>query len=458
MAILTQGELQLLLGAIEERTGIRHRKDQLEVVGKTIEKVMHDAGIEQTDEFLSALDRDDSVFHQLVEAITIGETYFFREPKQFDFVCEHLIPEFRNGYGNECTLRAWSAACSSGEEAYSLAILCRQMNQPVDILATDIAPESLAQAKQATYRDWSFRGESLDRIRPFLMPGETENQRTLNPSIRRAVRFRLLNLVTGKYPEATLGTMFLNVIFCRNVLIYFDQSTSQQIASRLVECLAPGGWLITASADLSLAKIPGITAVSNDWGTFYRRDKPTDQFFAPLQTEVESPVTASLPELIQSPPLSIEAPSEAPRNNGPDASHPARPSSLYQQLQLLRQQDLPAALIKVRELADSHPLESSLHYHHGRLLMESGRAAEAAKAVQKALFLDQSAIMPHFLFGTIQMNRGQWEAAGRHFRIARQLCEAIRPEDPIPLSDSMTAAETTAAVDSQIAKLISQPD
>ena len=90
--------------------------------------------------------------------------------------------------------------------------------------------------------------------------------------------------------------------------------------------------------------------------------------------------------------------------------------------------------------------------------MESGRAAEAAKAVQKALFLDQSAIMPHFLFGTIQMSRGQWEAAGRHFRIARQVCEAIRGEDPIPLSDSMTAAETTAAVDSQIAKLIRQPD
>lgn len=480
MGVLTDGELRLLLTAIEKRTGIHHRPDQVGAISKTIARVMRDSGIEQTEQFLIALDRDHSVFHRLVEAITIGETYFFREPKHFDFVRDSLIPQFRRRHGDASRLRAWSAACSSGEEAYSLAILCHELDQPVDILATDIAPESIAEAGLATYRDWSFRGESLRRVRPYLMPGGTENQRTLTPTIRRLVRFRLLNLVQDEYPETKLGTTYLNLIFCRNVLIYFDPETSRKIAAKMAQCLAPGGWLITASTDLSLSKIPGVTAITNEWGTFYRKQEsqPSREREAPADPNNESrsgspqvhPATVGRTERRERlaptelaagvAPSKIDASTDdAARGHGSESKSPPTviPTSIEQQLQSLRQSDLPSALSAVAKLAESHPLESSVHYQHGRLLMESGRAGEAAKAVQKALFLDQTAIMSHFLFGTIQIDRGQWESAERHLQNARQFCQALGPEAVVPMSDDMTAIEVLAAVESQILNLPHHP-
>jgi len=473
MAVLTDGELRLLLAAIEERTGIHHRPDQVDAIGKTIEDVMRESGIERTDQFLVALDRDDSVFNRLVDAITIGETYFFREPKHFDYLREELIPEFRQRYGEESRLRAWSAACSSGEEAYSLAILCHELNQPVDILATDIAPESIAEAGLATYRDWSFRGESLRRVRPYLIPGGPENERTLKPSVRRLVRFRLLNLVVDDYPETKHGTSYLNLIFCRNVLIYFDPDTSRKIAANLVQCLAPGGCLITASTDLSLADIPGVRSVTNDWGTFYRKEDGSDSettpttgglssenFLAPLSPTLrggeglgERGPIARKPRALETNPMRSPSPPAPLPEAGRGEPGAFQGSSISQQLRSLRQVDLPTALAAVARLAESHPLELELHYQHGRLLMESDQPGEAAKALQRALFLDQTAIMPHFLFGTIQMGRRQWASAGRHLNTARQLCEPLSPDQTVPLSDAMTVAETIPAIDSQLAKL-----
>ena len=96
MAILTDGELHLLLAAIQQRTGIHTRPDQFETIGKTISGIMHEAGIDRTDQFLIALTQERSVFHRLVDAITVGETYFFREPKQFDFVRDQVIPQSRD--------------------------------------------------------------------------------------------------------------------------------------------------------------------------------------------------------------------------------------------------------------------------------------------------------------------------------------------------------------------------
>ena len=452
MSIVTDGELRLLLAAIERRTGILHRPDQLESVRETIIELMKDVGIDETEQFIAALETDQSVFDSLADAITVGETYFFREPKHFDFVAQKVVPEFRERFGKNLPLRVWSAACSSGEEPYSLAILFRELNQPANILATDLAPDSIEACRRASYRNWSFRGTALQRVEPYLQPEQTKTRRTLADSIRRRVRFATLNLVADSYPETELGTMHLNLIFCRNVLIYFDPETSQQIARRMAECLAPGGWLITASADMSLKEVPGLTTVNNQWGTFYQKIQP-----AGLIDTIGERESADHHR-----PTQLESNSET---NDAKVSRPEPVSSdlplttaLLDQLKSLRRYDIPAALAKVTELADLHPLEMPVHYYHGRLLLESNRVPEAAKAIQKALFLDQSAVMPHFLLGTIQIRRGQWQSAARHLRSAQELCQQTDPDEVIPLSDEMTATETLAAIDSQLVRVTPQTD
>ena len=357
-------------------------------------------------------------------------------------------------------------------------MLCCELGQASDILATDIAPEAIADARQATYRKWSFRGESFERVRPHLEPSDQGNKWTLNSQIRQRVRFRIMNLVSDPYPETKLGTRYLDLIFCRNVLIYFNRETTERIVDQLTQCLATGGWLITASADPSLAQMPGLTAVTNDYGTFYQRADPAALLEYAAETigdaaeslKITSSGLRSEQPVVQSGEPSLVSGVQPARRRPGGSAGEIEPTggdlsqarvtdavALYRRVHELEQSDRAAAVEKIAELTEKHPLEILLHYQQARLLLESDQVDRAAKAAQKALFLDQSAIMPHFLFGTIEIRRAQWDSAERQFSTARRLCEAFPADERIPLSDGMRAAELLVVVESQIAKLRNHP-
>src|SRR3984885_3889497 len=185
---------------------------------------------------------------RLIDEVTVRETYFFRHRTELDTIDWHEALRAAHGHGTDA-LRVWIAGCASGEEAYTIAILACEAfgtaTPPVRILATDIAPTGLAQARSGRYGTRAVR--TLDegiRRRYF----NTENQTLcVNHSLRRLVEVRRHNLVRDGFPPA--GSPPLDLIVCRNVLIYFDRSTVDRVLKSLEGALWPGGRLILGAAD-----------------------------------------------------------------------------------------------------------------------------------------------------------------------------------------------------------------
>ncbi len=211
------------------------------------------------DEYYRLLrDPDSSAVHfeRLANALTVSETHFFRDAGQVDALYGYVLPSIIERRRALRTLRIWSAGCASGEEPYSIAILLRELLPDVDewsitILGTDLNTEALDRARQAIYSEWAFREERAKqwRSRYFRRRG---NRYELLPVVQRMVTFSQLNLVESDYPSYETNTTLMDLILCRNVMIYFTEPISRNIVERFYDCLVHDGWLVVGHAEHSL--------------------------------------------------------------------------------------------------------------------------------------------------------------------------------------------------------------
>jgi chemotaxis protein methyltransferase CheR len=196
-----------------------------------------------------------------VEGLTVSETQLFRLQGQFDALADPVLPTLLARREPLRRLRLWSAGCSTGEEAWSLAILLERAVPPgwdATVLATDVDEGALEQARTGGYGARSFRGvPEWVRARWFRPagPGRWE----VVPALRRRVRFAALNLVTDDWPSSETGTGAVDVLLCRNVLMYLTADARAAVAARLARALAPGGWLAVAPAEVSAADFPALS-------------------------------------------------------------------------------------------------------------------------------------------------------------------------------------------------------
>lgn len=182
-----------------------------------------------------------------IDRITTNKTDFFRNPAHFDFFSKTILPQFLKKNRSK-TLKIWSAGCSTGEEPYSIAMaieefkaLCQLQSFDCSILATDISKEVLLKAKRAIYTEAQIAVVPLAMRKKYLLKSKNKQKELvkMGPQLRQYVQFGFFNLVNGPY---NLKTMF-DVIFCRNVLIYFDKPTQDMILTNLIKFLNPGGYL-----------------------------------------------------------------------------------------------------------------------------------------------------------------------------------------------------------------------
>src|SRR5882672_2540005 len=214
--------------------------------------------------------------HTLASHLTVGETYFFRERKTFDALAQRILPELiRLRRGREPRLRLWSAACSTGEEPYSLAILVRQLlpdwrDWHVTILATDINERFLRKAVAGVYGEWSFR-ESPPGFKERYFAPTSDGRFAIAPEIRNCVSFAHMNLAQDCFPSLTIDTDSMDVIFCRNVLIYFTASHARKLAKNLRHALVDEGWLAVSPSECSQALFSRFVAVNFPGSILYRK-------------------------------------------------------------------------------------------------------------------------------------------------------------------------------------------
>ena len=399
----------------------------------------------------------------LVNHLTVGETYFFREPKSFDILEQQLLPELiRSRRGTNQQLRIWCAGCSSGEEPYSIAILLTKLLPDLDqwqisILATDINPHSLTKASQGVYNDWSFRGVSLWVKNQFFTP-LPDGRRAIIPAIKNMVTFTRLNLVRDLFPALPTTPRGLDFIFCRNVLMYFEQEQMRRVIHHFHGALAEGGWLIVSPSEVSHNLYLPFETVSFTDAVFYRKNS-SHQTVVPLLLEpldlplavpaepllmTELPLAGSREPAVSSRPLL-----RAEHNPEPSAETTEVPeeTTLSVARTLANQGRLAEAQLLVEQSLAADRLNPEAHYLYATIREEQGAVDEAVAALRKSLYLDQDFVLAHFSLAHLLQRQGKRREASRHFTNTRALLEQYRLDDLLPGAEGMTAgrlAETIA--------------
>lgn len=247
----TDRHFQFLRKMVGDHAGINLGEAKRELVYGRITRRIRALGMRNFDDYCRLLETaPDDEIGNFINAITTNLTAFFREEHHFDFIRETLIPAWMR-YGGRPRVRIWSAGCSTGEEPYSLAMTLRE-HMPasalgdVAILATDIDTNVLAHAEAGVYA--AARVESLPRARlqQFFRRGRGENADRVRvvPELQQLIRFRQLNLMQDWPVKGPL-----DLIFCRNVVIYFDKPTQRRLFARFAEKLAPDGYLIIGHSE-----------------------------------------------------------------------------------------------------------------------------------------------------------------------------------------------------------------
>jgi len=244
-----------------------------ELVQARMNKRLRQLGMDTYGEYLKYLEEDETgrEIANMVDILSTNLTYFFREPDHFEYLKDELARKQRSEELKR--LRIWSAGCSSGEEAYTIAMVLRESVRNLDridslILATDISTRMLAVAKEGIYKEQRFRDTPQElKEKYFELFGREEGCKVYKPrtDLSSLVRFRYLNLM-DEWPMK--GKM--DVIFCRNVMIYFDKPTQSELVRRFYEAVRPGGIFIVGHSE-------SLTGIKNDFRyenpTIYRKDK-----------------------------------------------------------------------------------------------------------------------------------------------------------------------------------------
>jgi len=234
---------------IFEKTGIHLTEQKVALVSARMGKRMRALGIPDYDQYYKYLTNEKSG-HEMVEmvnAISTNVTHFFREGRHFDFMAETLRNWSKNGLGR---LRIWCAASSSGEEPYSLAITATKNTPPgtkIEIVASDISTKVLQIAKFGVYKRQDVEKIPHETMKQYFQKGTGKAQDLfrVKQELRDLISFRQINLSTPPYPvEAPL-----DFIFCRNVMIYFNQDLRRILVKTMVDMLKPGGYLVVGMAE-----------------------------------------------------------------------------------------------------------------------------------------------------------------------------------------------------------------
>jgi len=452
---LSPADFDRFRGLVRLRAGIEIPDARRQDLEKGIQAALEATGSSDAnglyDLFAEKGPRGAAAFEAMVPAITINETHFFRNRPQMKALEDEILPQLIEARRATRKLRIWSAACSSGEEPYSLAILIDRLlpdREQWDVLihGTDIDHMALAKAHQGLYGNWSFREVPHDVKENYFTPVD-EHRFELAPKIRRMVRFSRLNLIDDHYPSPENTTDRMDLIVCRNVLIYFRDEAIQRIVDRFHESLVDGGWLVVGHAEPS-QEIFHRFQVSNFPGTIvYRRTREAQQ---------GKPVVPKLPEVVarsatrtreadhkKTAPAKGKEPAKARERDKPHKPaakagsavvRPLRPvsgarkpgtgaggrpdehGSADEAYALFQAGKMGEAVRRLEQLAEESPTDFRAPYLLAKIFASRVRFPEAEKWVDLALANRELSPEAHYLRGLVLQEQGRQDEALDAFR------------------------------------------
>jgi len=247
---ITSDEFLRFRKLIYDESGISLGDQKQTLLASRLSKRLRALGLATFAEYYDRVTTDSSKgeFTRMLDLISTNKTDFFREPKHFDFLRERILPEL----AQQKRIRIWSSACSTGEEPYTIAMTLQDgVSDPCQwdfkILATDLSTRVLAKAAEGVYDAERVREVSPEIVRRHFLRGRGTSECLLKvkPHLTTMIRFRRLNLMDDQYPIKSP----LDLIFCRNVMIYFDRPTQEKLVNKFYRYLKPGGHLFIGHSE-----------------------------------------------------------------------------------------------------------------------------------------------------------------------------------------------------------------
>lgn len=242
------GNYRFLQERVHAESGIVLGEDKQYLFESRLSPIVRDFGLSSINDLCALLHAtgETTAMRQVVEAMTTNETYFFRDPAQYELIRTVLLPRLKAERADQRKLSFWSAAASTGQEAYSLAMLLRDEgfdSWNIQILGTDLSSQTIARARDGVYRQIEVnRGLPAARLIRYFTRNDMDWK--LSAAIRAIVHFEVTDL---RASMRTLGPF--DLVFCRNVLIYFDDDTRRKILREVYGTLFRGGWLLLGGAE-----------------------------------------------------------------------------------------------------------------------------------------------------------------------------------------------------------------
>jgi len=449
-------QIEALSQLIGERIGLDFPRRKWDMLQRVVDDLAAENSFPDVGDFLMELlnsPLSDSHLNELIVRLTIGETYFLRDKEVFTVLRNHILPDLIVGRASEKRLDIWCAASSTGEEPYSIAMLLDEKAEQlkewqINIQASDLNQDVLEIARKGVYSNWSLRATPEDKkVRYFTRIGK--NRFALAPHLCRMVNFSQLNLATHDFVMPGFGGRLADMIFCRNVLIYFSAELKAQVVKRLTALLKPGGWLLVAPSELGVVNeaeltpinFPGVIVhqksavqcvsdssgptnvnygvnVARKYAENYREKKYNSAVVKPASNRVSTieqklkPAALSKPELVKS-----------------DLNWNASAVIQLDSTDLLRQVKELFAVRSYREIVDlipdnfvtagrQTPEFSEIMACKAQSLANSGEIQAAAATIELALDADK--INPYYCYlaATIKRELGDFDAALEFYRQA----------------------------------------
>jgi chemotaxis protein methyltransferase CheR len=414
-----------------ERTGLSYYADKdadlASIVDARLAALEHKDGAVGYLQLLSGRSGEDEI-HEIVNRLTIGETYFFRHAEQFDTLRDVVFPDILNRNQHSRTLRVWSAGCASGAEPYSVSILLRRdlahltAGWDIRIVGTDINAEFLESATGGTYGEWALRTVP-DPVRQQCFRA-VNGKWEIAPGFRAGVSFCRHNLVSGAPPP--LGGA-PDLIICRNVMIYFNQEMTTRLAEHFHTLLPDWGWLVVGHSELNGEHFRQFATKSAPSTTFYQKSPGTPDAAVAGRVPTNLPPTPIVDDRAVLSGLTVTA-TQSESDSGDVAT-------------LIAAGDWVAARLLADRLLGLDQINPLGHYLKSVILENAGLVEEAERSLRNSIYLDRGFTAAHYALGTLLEKHGDLRGAARSYGTAVRTLAAAPPEsEPLPLSD--TSAST----------------
>lgn len=266
---MTPQDFELMSALVRERSGLVLSEDKAYLLESRLTPITRKHGLKTLEELVAAVKtkRDETLIGDIVEAMTTNESLFFRDTNPFDQLRDLVLPQLLEARKASKRIRIWSAACSSGQEPYSIAMLIKEAGATfaswnIEIVATDLSQEMLTRARSGIYSQFEVqRGLPITLlVKYFKQDGDKWE---IDPALRSMVTYKPFNLLDD---PASLGRF--DIVMCRNVLIYFDQETKRQVLGRISNVMEPDGALYLGGAETVLGITEKFQPVSGHRGLY----------------------------------------------------------------------------------------------------------------------------------------------------------------------------------------------